>query len=98
MTCPEEVESPFGSVDLLGTSLTSSAEPPQLIFRGKLRLTRSKLHPSMFPVTSSDGKLKEENFVKRIYSSFSDDQVSAKVAELLTHDKINAEVTIIFRR
>ena len=44
-----------------------------------------------------EGKLKEENFVKRIYSSFSDDQVSAKVAELLTHDKINAEVTIIFQ-
>lgn len=44
-----------------------------------------------------EGELKEENFVKRIYSSFSDDQVSGKVAELLTHDKINAEVTIIFQ-
>ena len=44
-----------------------------------------------------EGKLKEENFVKRIYSSFSDDQVSSKVSELLTHDKINAEVTIIFQ-
>jgi len=44
-----------------------------------------------------EGKLKEENFVKRIYSSFSDDQVSTKIAELLTHDKINAEVTIIFQ-
>ena len=44
-----------------------------------------------------EGKLKEENFVKRIYSSFSDDQVSAKIAELLTHEKINAEVTIIFQ-
>ena len=31
------------------------------------------------------------------YSSFSDDQVSSKVSELLTHDKINAEVTIIFQ-
>ena len=44
-----------------------------------------------------EGRLKEENFVKRIYSSFTDDQVSAKVSELLTHDKIKCRSHYIFQ-
>lgn len=42
-------------------------------------------------------KLKEENFVKRIYESFSYEEVSKKIASLLTNDNINAEVEIIFQ-
>lgn len=43
---------------------------------------------------------KEEvkNVVQEIYAPFSDDQISKKVAELLTPPNINAEVEIIFQR
>ena len=44
-----------------------------------------------------EGKLKEENFVKRIYESFSYEDVSNKIASLLTNENINAEVEIIFQ-
>lgn len=44
-----------------------------------------------------EGKLKEENFVKRIYESFSYEEVSKKIASLLTNDNINEEVEIIFQ-
>tara|TARA_Y100001933_G_scaffold264792_1_gene332660 strand:+ start:54 stop:1961 length:1908 start_codon:yes stop_codon:yes gene_type:complete len=44
-----------------------------------------------------EGKLKEENFVKRIYESFSYEEVSKKIAFLLTNESINAEVEIIFQ-
>ena len=41
--------------------------------------------------------LKEENFVKRIYESFSNEDISAKISSLLTHSEINTEVEIIFQ-
>ena len=44
-----------------------------------------------------EGKLKEENFVKRIYESFSYEDISKKIASLLTNENINAEVEIIFQ-
>ena len=44
-----------------------------------------------------EGKLKEENFVKRIYELFSYEEVSNKIAYLLTNENINAEVEIIFQ-
>ena len=44
-----------------------------------------------------EGKLKEENFVKRIYESFNYEDVSKKIASLLTNENINAEVEIIFQ-
>ena len=44
-----------------------------------------------------EGKLKEENFVKRIYELFSYEEVSSKIAYLLTNENINAEVEIIFQ-
>ena len=44
-----------------------------------------------------EGKLKEDNFVKRIYESFSYEDVSKKIASLLTNENINAEVEIIFQ-
>ena len=43
------------------------------------------------------GSLKEENFVKKIYEPFTDEEISKKIAELLTHDQINADVDIIFQ-
>ncbi|MFD0990415.1 amidophosphoribosyltransferase [Mariniflexile jejuense] len=38
-----------------------------------------------------------QNFVKEIYDPFTDEQISDKIAELLSPDNINAEVKIIFQ-
>ncbi|TYA74306.1 amidophosphoribosyltransferase [Seonamhaeicola marinus] len=38
-----------------------------------------------------------KNFVKEIYNSFTDEQISDKIAELLSDDSIKAEVKIIFQ-
>jgi amidophosphoribosyltransferase len=38
-----------------------------------------------------------KNFVKEIYEPFTDEQISDKIAELLSNDNINAEVKIIFQ-
>jgi len=45
------------------------------------------------------GLPKEEvvNFVKEIYAPFSDEEISDKISELLTHKDINAEVKIIYQ-
>ena len=37
------------------------------------------------------------NFVNEIYAPFSDEQISDKIAELLSDDEVNAEVKIIFQ-
>jgi len=38
------------------------------------------------------------NHVKDIYAPFTDEEISAKIAELLTPPTINAEVEIIFQK
>ena len=38
-----------------------------------------------------------QNFVKEVYNSFTDEQISDKISELLSDDSINAEVKIIFQ-
>lgn len=38
-----------------------------------------------------------QNFVKEIYDPFTDEQISDKIAELISHDNIKAEVKIIFQ-
>jgi amidophosphoribosyltransferase len=37
------------------------------------------------------------NFVKEIYAPFSNEEISAKIAELLTPSSIKAEVEIVFQ-
>ncbi|MFC4874493.1 amidophosphoribosyltransferase [Negadavirga shengliensis] len=39
----------------------------------------------------------EENFVKEIYSSFSDQEISDKIAEIITSDHIRASVHVIYQ-
>jgi amidophosphoribosyltransferase len=41
--------------------------------------------------------IKDENHVKLIYQSFNDQEISDKIATLLKHENINAEVKIIFQ-
>jgi amidophosphoribosyltransferase len=40
---------------------------------------------------------KIKNLVKKIYSSYSDDQISNKISSMLKEDDINAEVDVVFQ-
>lgn len=42
-------------------------------------------------------KEKVENYVKEIYAPFTDEEISAKIAELLTPEGINAEIKIVYQ-
>ena len=73
-------------------------------FRAALSLIKdagkSKLINSVYTKCKSQQDLKDsevQNFVKEIYAPFSAEQVSDKIAELLSAEGINAEVKIIFQ-
>ena len=38
-----------------------------------------------------------KNIVKKIYSSYSDDEISNKISSMLKEDDINAEVDVVFQ-
>lgn len=44
-----------------------------------------------------DGKEKQENFIKAIYAPFSDDEISAKIAQIISPKEINARVQVIYQ-
>jgi amidophosphoribosyltransferase len=44
-----------------------------------------------------NGQLQQENFVKAIYEPFTADEVSKKIAEMLTPEDVDAEVNIIYQ-
>ena len=48
-------------------------------------------------IAEKEGTLKDENYIKLIYQPFNYQEVSDKIAILLTHKNINAEVKIIFQ-
>ena len=73
-------------------------------FRAALSLIKdagkSKLIDSVYAKCKSQQVLKDsevQNFVKEIYAPFSAEQISDKIAELLSAEGINAEVKIIFQ-
>lgn len=43
------------------------------------------------------GSLHEQNFVKGVYESFTDEEISAKIASLLRHKDVKAEVDVIYQ-
>lgn len=43
------------------------------------------------------GMLHAENFVKGVYESFTDEEISAKIAEMLRHEEVQAGVDIIYQ-
>ncbi len=43
------------------------------------------------------GTLHTENFVKAVYESFTDEQISAKIARMLRHEEVQAEVDVIYQ-
>ena len=46
---------------------------------------------------ASDAELMGENFVKRIYAPFTDEQISKKIAEMLTPETVKIPVDIIYQ-
>lgn len=44
-----------------------------------------------------EGKLNEQNFVKAIYASFTDEEISAQISKMLRPDDVNASVEIIYQ-
>ena len=73
-------------------------------FRAALSLIKdagkSKLIDSVYAKCKSQQDLKDsevQNFVKEIYAPFSAEQISDRIAELLSAEEINAEVKIIFQ-
>ena len=44
-----------------------------------------------------ENTLKSKNFVKRIYESFSNEEISSRISTLLTHKDITSDVEIIFQ-
>lgn len=45
----------------------------------------------------ANGKLHEHNLVKQIYYPFEAEEVSKKIAKMLRHEEVNAEVDIIYQ-
>lgn len=45
----------------------------------------------------AQGKLHERNFVKGVYESFTPEEVSRKIAQMLKHEDVTAEVDVIYQ-
>jgi amidophosphoribosyltransferase len=48
-------------------------------------------------LAEGEGKLQEQNFVKKIYENFTPEQISFKIAQLLRTETVQAEVEIIYQ-
>ena len=46
---------------------------------------------------SQNGTLESENFVKGVYESFTAVQISAKIAQMLRHEEVTAQVDVIYQ-
>jgi amidophosphoribosyltransferase len=46
---------------------------------------------------TAQGRLHEQNFVKGVYESFTDEQISKKIATMLRHKDVHAEVDVIYQ-
>lgn len=75
-----------------------------IAFQAAIALLKDKDRESLIEEVYQKSKAqiglpKEEvvNFVKEIYAPFSDEEISIKVSELLTHKDINADVEIIYQ-
>lgn len=62
---------------------------------GKYNLIDEVYHKCREQVEMEDNEV--QNFVKEIYEPFTNEQISDKIAEMLSEDSVNAEVKIIFQ-
>ena len=63
-----------------------------LIKERKIDYTLEQVHDSCVAQPYST-----ENFVKGVYSSFTDDEISEKISEIVTNDDIKAEVVVLYQ-
>ncbi len=45
----------------------------------------------------TEGRLQEQNFVKGVYDPFTDDEISNKIARMLRHEEVGAQVDVIYQ-
>ncbi|MCW3122472.1 MAG: amidophosphoribosyltransferase [Flavipsychrobacter sp.] len=48
-------------------------------------------------LSEDQGKLHEQNFVKGVYEDFTAEQISFKIAKMLRHEEVTAEVDVIYQ-
>ncbi len=48
-------------------------------------------------LAEQNNTLHEQNFVKGVYESFTDEQISKKIATMLRHEEVSAEVDVIYQ-
>ena len=48
-------------------------------------------------LAEKDGRLKEKNYVKGVYKPFTPEEISRKIAQMLRHEEVNAEVDVIYQ-
>ena len=48
-------------------------------------------------LAEKEGRLKEKNYVKGVYKPFTPEEVSRKIAQMLRHEEVNAEVDVIYQ-
>jgi amidophosphoribosyltransferase len=46
---------------------------------------------------AASGTLHEQNYVKGVYDSFTAEEISAKIAKMLKHSEVSAEVDVIYQ-
>jgi amidophosphoribosyltransferase len=63
--------------------------------RGQYHLVEEVYHKCKAQTNLEDKDVK--NFVKEIYNSFTAEEISDKIAQLLSNDSLNADVKIIFQ-
>lgn len=75
-----------------------------IAFRAAIKLLEDTQRQNIITETyysckAQENKAKEEmqNYVSNIYSSFTDDEISKKMAEMLKSDDIHAEIKIVFQ-
>ncbi len=63
--------------------------------QGNAQIIEDIYHKCKKQTTLNDSEV--VNHVKELYSSFTDEQISDKIAEIISHDSINAKVKLIFQ-
>jgi amidophosphoribosyltransferase len=48
-------------------------------------------------VAEAEGRLHEHNYVKGVYAPFTAEEISAKIAKMLRHEEVTAEVDVIYQ-
>lgn len=71
-----------------------------IAFRAALALLKERkmenILDEVYEMATAD-PMSSENFIKRVYAPFTDDEISDKIAEIVTAPELNAEVCVIYQ-